>query len=282
MSNSNGSGNNEAIGCAILFLIFIAFSIVGFIVEYVDVYRVEFQEILLEVLLPIGVVIAVMVAITFALRFYVIAVAKAPPKEKSMVKGKRGPKVVKQARAAGKNDMRTAWMQYQLGTLPAQATHSGTESIANMLGVVPRSDWSVSQLRKHGRAMCPLRTSARQINRHQELDAHLDRVAAMISDLTTDTFDTKDGQNRDEYLYHQHRSVREAYMEGGALGVEAIMDTITAARVQAQEEATLRAGADSAAERRNAALKALRETHRSTENRDAQAAWEAKAKDLGL
>ena len=102
-----------------------------------------------------------------------------------------------------------------------------------------------------------LRRGARRHDLLDQLDARLDRVVAMISDLTDAEFDTALGQVNDQYLYHPDRQVRTAYLEGGALGVDLIMDAVTAARAQAREDAATRAAAEALAQQRTAALRAL-------------------------
>jgi hypothetical protein len=59
------------------------------------------------------------------------------------------------------------------------------------------------------------------------------------------------------------------------------MGTITAVRAQVREDAAARAAADCLARERNAALRALRETRRPARPRDAHAAWEAQAEQIG-
>ncbi|MEX5302627.1 hypothetical protein [Kocuria sabuli] len=184
------------------------------------------------------------------------------------------------ARVAGASNMRTAWISWHLRSLPEQEDARDPRFLTGTLAVVPQADWDVARLRQHGRALWSLRTGARRHDLLDELDARLDRTVAMISDLTDDEFDTSLGQVNDQYLYHPDRGIRTAYLEGGALGVEAIMDAVTAARAQAREDAATKAAADSLAQQRNAALRALRETHKPTEGRDAHAAWEEQAREI--
>ena len=191
-----------------------------------------------------------------------------------------GPRAVEDAREAGAANMRTAWIFWHLGSLPEQEDSTDPRLLTGTLGVVPQADWDVERLRQHGRALWALRTSARRHGLLEQVDARLDRVAAMVSDLTDEEFDTGLGQANDRYLYHPDREIRTAYLEGGAIGVEAIMDAVTAARAQAREDAATKAAAEALAQRRNAALHALRETHRTTEARDAHAAWEEQAKKI--
>ena len=184
------------------------------------------------------------------------------------------------ARKAGEADMRTAWLEWQLGTAPAQRENTDSSSVAERLAVIPKAAWNVAQLRTHGRAVWALRGVSEGTRSHRDVESRLDRVAAMISDLTDEEFDSARGQKNDQYLYHQDREVRAAYLEGGAKGVEAILETISAARAQAREEAAARAAAESLAQQRNAALRAMRETQQSTETRDAHAAWDAQAREV--
>jgi hypothetical protein len=188
-----------------------------------------------------------------------------------------GPRAVQQARATGASNMRTAWISWHLRSLPQQEDNRDPRLLTGTLAVAPQADWDVDRLRLHGRSLWALRTSARIHGLLEPVDARLDRVVAMISDLTDDEFDTGLGQVNDQYLYHPDRQVRTAYLEGGAMGVEAIMDAVTAARAQAREDAATKAAAESLAQQRNAALRALRETYRPTHDRDAHAAWDAQA-----
>ena len=191
-----------------------------------------------------------------------------------------GPRAVEHAREAGAANMRTAWIFWHLGSLPEQEDNRDPRLLAGTLAMVPQADWDADRLRRHGRTLWSLRTSARLHGLLDQVDARLDRVVAMISDLTDDEFDTSLGQANDRYLYHPDREIRTAYLAGGAMGVDAIMDAVTAARAQAREDAATKAAAESLAQQRNAALRALHETHRPTEARDAHAAWEEQAKRL--
>jgi hypothetical protein len=192
-----------------------------------------------------------------------------------------GQRAVERARATGASNMRTAWISWYLRSLPEQERSRDLHLVTGMLAVVPQADWDVDRLRQHGRALWALRAGARVHGVLDLVDARLDRVVAMLSDRTDDEFDTSLGQVNDQYLYHPDRQVRTAYLEGGSLGVEAIIDAVTAARTQSREDAATKAAADSLARQRNAALRALRETYRPTEGRDAHAAWEEQAKRLG-
>lgn len=185
-----------------------------------------------------------------------------------------------EAREAGASNMRTAWISWHLRSLPQQEESPDPRLLTGTLAVVPQADWDVARLRQHGRALWSLRAGARRHGLLEQVDERLDRVVATISDLTDDEFDTGLGQVNDRYLYHPDRQVRAAYLEGGAVGVEAIMDAVTAARARAREDAATKAAAESLARRRNAALRALRETHRPTEGRDAHTAWDEQAKKI--
>jgi hypothetical protein len=191
-----------------------------------------------------------------------------------------GPQAVEHAREAGAANMRTAWIFWHLRPLPEPEDSPDPRLLTGTLSVVPQADWDVDRLRQHGRTLWALRAGARRHGLLEQVDARLDRVVAMISDLTDDEFDTGLGQANDRYLYHPDREVRTAYLEGGALGLEAIVDAVTASRARAREDAATKAAAESLAQQRNAALRALRETHRPTGARDAHAAWEEQAKRL--
>jgi hypothetical protein len=195
--------------------------------------------------------------------------------------GKSIARTAEQARLAAAEDMRTAWIRWQLGVLPPQQRHGDASFIAVRLAEVPHADWDATRLRRHGQALWSVRDAAARTPLHGEVEARLDRVAAMLSELTDEEFDTHRGQTDDRYLYHPDREVRAAYLAGGSQGVEAIMGTITAVRAQVREDAAARAAADCLARERNAALRALRETRRPARPRDAHAAWEAQAEQIG-
>ena len=191
------------------------------------------------------------------------------------------PPITEQARRTGAEDMRTAWLGWQLGILPPQQRTGDAAFVAARLAEVPRADWDVTRLRRHGQALWSLRDAAARTPLGPEVDARLDRVAAMIYDLTDEEFDVRRGQADDRYLYHRDRAVRAAYLEGGAQGVEAVMGTISDARAQARQDVAAEAAADVLARERNAALRAMRETRRTAGAGDAHAAWEAQAEQIG-
>lgn len=209
------------------------------------------------------------------------ATARNPGKSPRKNSGKSIARTAEQARLAAAEDMRTAWIRWQLGVLPPQQRHGEASFIAVRLAEVPHADWDATRLRRHGQALWSVRDAAARTPLHGEVEARLDRVAAMLSELTDEEFDTHRGQTDDRYLYHPDREVRAAYLAGGSQGVEAIMGTITAVRAQVREDAAARAAADCLARERNAALRALRETRRPARPRDAHAAWEAQAEQIG-
>jgi hypothetical protein len=209
------------------------------------------------------------------------AAARNPGKSPRKNSGKSIARTAEQARLTAAEDMRTAWIRWQLGVLPPQQRHGDASFIAVRLAEVPHADWDATRLRRHGQALWSVRDAAARTPLHGEVEARLDRVAAMLSELTDEEFDTHRGQIDDRYLYHPDREVRAAYLAGGSQGVEAIMGTITAVRAQVREDAAARAAADCLARERNAALRALRETRRPARPRDAHAAWEAQAEQIG-
>ncbi len=185
------------------------------------------------------------------------------------------------ARRSAAEDMRTAWIRWHLGTLPPQQRHADATFVAARLAEIPHADWEPARLRRHGQALWSVRDAAARTPLHQEVEDRLDRVAAMLSELTDEEFDTRCGQADEQYLYHPDREVRAAYLAGGSQAVETIMGTITAVRARVREDAAARAAADALARERNAALRALRETRRPAGMRDAHAAWEAQAEQIG-
>ena len=189
-------------------------------------------------------------------------------------------KVLAQARKAGEEDMRTAWLQWQLRLDPTATRAKALSPSAlgsSALDVLPRPDWTVDRLRRHGREVWEARHLAVTPRRRQEVDARLDWVAAMVYELSDAPFDATRGQTTEQYLYHQDREVREAYLKGGSAAAEKIMDTITAARDRARQDAATDLSAEFLAQQRNTAFQAMRETYRPTRTRDAHAAWEAEA-----
>ncbi|MFE7629939.1 hypothetical protein [Kocuria sp. NPDC057446] len=195
--------------------------------------------------------------------------------------GRSVTRTAEQARRCAVEDMRTAWIQWQLRTLPPQQRHGDASFIAARLAEVPHADWDATRLRRHGQSLWCVRDASARTPLHGEVEARLDRVAAMISELTDEEFDTHRGQTDEQFLYHPDREVRAAYLAGGSQAVETIMGTITAVRAQIREDALARAAADALARERNAALRALRETRRPAGLRDAHAAWEAQAEQIG-
>ncbi|MFI7496690.1 hypothetical protein ACH9D2_18470 [Kocuria sp. M4R2S49] len=209
------------------------------------------------------------------------ATARNPGKSPRKSTGKSIARTAEQARRSAVEDMRTAWIRWQLGVLPPQQRRGDASFIAARLAEVPHADWDATRLRRHGQALWCIRDASARTPLQGEVEARLDRVAAMISELTDDEFDTHRGQTDEHYLYHPDREVRAAYLAGGSQAVETIMGTITAVRAQVREDAAARAAADSLARERNAALRALRETRRPARPRDAHAAWEAQAEQIG-
>jgi hypothetical protein len=236
--------------------------------------------IIAEAVVVLALVAWVMWVLVGALQARIGTAGEITAREEDPSRARADQEVVAEARRAGEEDMRTAWLRWQLRPVPDQAEQRDVSLIPRTLAVVPKADWDVDRLRQHGRSVWALRAGARRHDQLPEVDARLDRVAAMISDLTDDEFDTGLGQTSDRYLFHREREVRLAYLEGGGRGVEVIMDTVTATRAQIRQDAATRAAAESLVQQRNAALRALRETHRPTETRDAHAAWEAKAEEI--
>lgn len=235
---------------------------------------------IIEALLVLALVAWVMWVIVGALQARFGTAGEITAREQADSRSRPGHEVADQARRSGEEDMRTAWIQWQLRPLPARREERDSSLIIRTLAVVPQADWDVDRLRQHGRAVWALGADARRNDRLLEVDARLDRVVAMISDLTDEEFDTGLGQTSDQYLYHPDREVRVAYLEGGGRGVEAIMDTVTAVRAQLRQDTATKAAAQSLIQQRNAALKALRETRRTTEARGAHDDWEAQAKQI--
>jgi len=267
---ANAKNDGAGVGCLALIALGIIGSVLSFVMEHWEFF------------VGAGLVIGALVVAALIVRTVLgSTVGKKRVAEAAAEQARRAREALLEgARLAGRSDMRTAWLQWQLGSAPEQKPVRSPAAIGERLAVVPKAGWNVTQLRMHGRAVWALRDPSDASSLQREVEARLDRVAAMISDRTDQEFDTKLGQADDQYLYHPDREIRAAYLEGGAEGVEAIMDTITAARAQVREDAAAKAAADALAQQRNAALKALRETQQATESRDAHAAWEAEAQQI--
>lgn len=271
MADTKGTSNEDtAVGCLGLIAVVIVLSIIGFVIQHWEFF------------LGASVVIGCLAVVGLVARtMYRSTVGKQQAQDAAAAQSRRTREAaLSEARQAGRHSMRAAWLEGRIRPGAALRDSTGASSVAELLAVAPKADWDLAQLRKHGRAVWARRGVSPGHQLRPDVEARLDRVAAMISDLTDEEFDTHHGQADDQYLYHPDREVRAAYLEGGAQAVETIMDTVTAARVQAREDAAAKAAADSLAQQRNAALKALRETRQATETRDAHTAWEAQARQL--
>ncbi|GAA1763082.1 hypothetical protein [Kocuria aegyptia] len=268
--------NNDVSGIVLLIAGAVVLSVVSFVLTHLGT--------ILLLLLAVAVLCLLGVCVrSFArsLTERAGAARRGAPRTTGRTTARTAARTVEQVRRAAAEDMRTAWIRWQLGVLPPQQRHGDATFIAGRLAETPRADWDATRLRRHGQALWSVRDAAARTPLHGEVEARLDQVAAMLSELTDEEFDTHRGQTDDRCLYHPDREVRAAYLAGGSQGVEAIMATITAARAQVREDAAARAAADSLARERNAALRALRETRRPARARDAHAAWEAQAQQIG-
>jgi heme exporter protein D len=271
MADAKSTSNEDtAVGCLGLIALGIVLSIIGFVIEHWEFF------------VGAAVVIGCLAVVGLVARtVYQSTVGQKQAQDAAAAQARSTREAaLNEARKAGRHSMRAAWLEGQIRPGAAPRDSTGAASVTELLAVVPTADWDLAQLRKHGRAVWARRGGAPGQHLRADVEARLDRVAAMISDLTDEEFDTHRGQADDQYLYHPDREVRAAYLEGGAQAVETIMDTVTAARAQAREDTAAKAAADSLAQQRNAALKALRETRQSTETRDAHAAWERQARQL--
>jgi hypothetical protein len=268
----NSTENNEVSGIVLLIAGAVVLSVVSFVLTHLGT--------ILLVLLAVA-VLCLLGVLLRALARSLTERATAGRRSAPRTTARTVERTAEQARRTAAEDMRTAWLRWQLGVLPPQQRHGDATFIAARLAEIPRAEWDATRLRRHGQALWSVREAAVRTPLHGEVEARLDRVAAMLSELTDEEFDTHRGQTDDRYLYHPDREVRSAYLAGGSQGVEAIMGTITAVRAQVREDAAARAAADSLARERNAALRALRETRRPARPRDAHAAWEAQAEQIG-
>ncbi len=235
----------------------------------------------LRVLAVVGLVLAALLLIRLLVVRLLLVTGGHAVRRGAAGRAARARRPADEARRAGAEDMRAAWMHWQLGILPPQQRSADAAFVAARLAEVPRADWDVARLRLHGRSLWSVRDAAGRTPLHQEVEVRLDRVAALLSDLTDEEFDTHLGQADDRWLCHADPDVRAAYLAGGCAAVESIMDSISAARARTRADSAARAAADTLARERNAALRALRETHRPTRTRDAHAAWEEQARRIG-
>lgn len=243
---------------------------------------------LLQLLQPMGMFFAVLGLIVLGLRLiFVLSSAVIASAQKMFhgsepsPTGRAGDRVIVAARRAGAEDMRTAWLQWHLRPRNTQKAIGELSSLSRTLGVVPTADWTVDQFREHGADVWAVRPLAVAPTWRQKVDARLDWMAAMVSDLADRPFDAARGQTSEQFLFHEDREVRDAYLQGGTEAAERIMDTITAARDRVRQDAATKGSAAFLAQQRNAAFDELRNTYRPTRTRDAHAAWDAAAEDLG-
>lgn len=243
---------------------------------------------LLQLIQPVGMFFAVLGLIVLGLRLiFVMGSAVASSAQRMFHGSEPAPtrrsahRVVAAARRAGAEDMRTAWLQWHLRPTSSQKTIGELSSLSRTMGVVPMADWSLDQFRAHGADVWAIRPLAVAPAWRQKVDARLDWMAAMVSDLADSPFDAARGQTSEQFLFHEDREVREAYLQGGTEAAERIMETITAARDRVRQDAATKGSAAFLAQQRNAAFDQLRNTYRPTRTRDAHAAWDAAAEDLG-
>jgi hypothetical protein len=274
------SENNDVSGIVLLVAGAVVLSVVSFVLTHLGTILLVLLAMAVLCLLGVllrGLARSLRERATAGLR----SALRTAPRSTARTTARTAERTAEQARRTAAEDMRTAWIRWHLGVLPPQQRHGDATFIAVRLAEVPRAEWDATRLRRHGQALWCVRDAAARTPLHAEVEARLDRVVAMLSELTEEEFDTHRGQTDDRYLYHPDREVRAAYLAGGSQGVEAIMGTITAVRAQVREDAAARAAADSLARERNAALRALRETRRPARPRDAHAAWEAQAEQIG-
>ncbi|MFI7583575.1 hypothetical protein ACH9DO_07255 [Kocuria sp. M1N1S27] len=268
--------NNDVSGYVLLIAGAVVLSVVSFVLS--NLPTILLVVLVLAALYLLGVLLRRLVR---SLRERAAARCRSLRRAGRRTGGRVDAKTAEQARRTAAEDMRTAWIQWQLGVVPPQQRHANASFVAARLAETPRADWDAPRLRRHGQALWSVREAAGRTPLHGEVEARLDRVAAMISELTDGDFDTHRGQTDDRYLYHEDHAVRTAYLAGGSQGVETIMGTITAVRARARQDAAVQEAADSLARERNAALHALRETRRPVRARSAHADWEAQAARIG-
>ncbi|MUN63079.1 hypothetical protein GMA12_07990 [Kocuria sediminis] len=248
----------------------------------------ELLPVLLQLVPPVGMFFAALGLLVLALRLVFVLGRAVTTSAQKMLHGTERPpsrrpehRVVAAARRAGAEDMRTAWLQWQLRPGNTQKAISELSTLPRTLAVTPRADWNVEKFRAHGAEVWAIRPLAVTPAWRQKVDARLDWMAARVSDLADNPFDAARGQTSEQYLFHEDREVRDAYLEGGTAAAERIMETITAARERVREDAATEGAAAFLAKQRNAAFDQLRNTYRPTRTRDAHAAWDAAAEDVG-
>ncbi|WP_309125630.1 hypothetical protein [Kocuria sp.] len=242
----------------------------------------EFLPGLLPLIRPLGMFFGALGVVVLTLRLLFVAVNALITSLEDQRKRRIEEKTFVPARRAGEEDMRMAWLQWHLR--PGTTTHKKMRdipSVSKTLAVMPRADWTIDQFRQHGREVWAVRQLVVAPSTRQKIDDRLDWLAAMISDLTDDPFNATAGRASDRYLYHQDPEVREAYLIGRSTATEKIMGTITAARDRARQDVATEGTAEFLAQQSNAAFQKLRETYRPTKARDAHAAWDAEAENIG-
>ena len=237
---------------------------------------------LVQLILPVGLFFAAVGLLVLVLRLIYVLGSAVTTSVQTMFHGSgsaqsRRPehKAVAAARRAGVEDMRTAWLQWHLRPKNTQKAISELSSLHKTLSVVPRAEWSVDQFRAHGADVWAVRPLAVAPGWRQKVDARLDWMAAMVSDLADSPFDAARGQTSEQYLFHEDREVREAYLAA------AVVAAAAAPLNRVRQDAATKGSAASLAQQRNAAFDQLRNTYRPTKTRDAHAAWDAAAEDLG-
>lgn len=198
--------------------------------------------------------------------------------------------------AKGREDMLAAWITWAFHGRAAISNDDATVAeIRSALAVAPHRTWDTARLQAYGRNLWELRNAAKRAGMSDALWRKLFITAAWVDDRRDDRFDTMAGITDQRYLLHDNparaKEFREAYLAGGLKGVDEITRALQTGRdvlreqIQADaarnvlvEESNARLRAE--ANKRNAQLHALRETHQPTAAADDHAAWEAQAKEL--
>lgn len=184
------------------------------------------------------------------------------------------------AEARGMTDMFHAWIVWAFEAPTASDDNTDPLVVRARLDSPADPRWDTRELVAHGRMLWAMRSSAHRQGEGERLDAQAAQIAAWLTDRRPEDFSAENGYTSPKWKYHEDPNVRAAYLKGGGLGVDMILDAITAERQRERARRAADEAAASLAAERTAAIRAMRETHQATDSRDAKAEWERQAKEL--
>ena len=230
----------------------------------------------------------------------IYALVRGDPQREQKIKEETLASIEAQALAAGIRDVHQGWIEWAADPLtyvewagavtaadgtgyraPSPMHHDDDQEVRAALEQQPRYSWGLADLRRY---MGDLRRFQAEgglyaFTRANQISSRLTEAAAIITDLRDDTYDPSRASTTGTWAFHKTASVRAAYLSGRGTGTEAIMEAITKARTDAREIDAAGKSIAAANERHAAALRALRETNRITESRDAHADFDRKLHD---